>query len=88
MSERISVNKLRRQLHDVHDAVQRKMKATTDSGLYGRGLSPEGYEGGYLAALSEVSAHLAGYCASGSGRHNEIWEAVRAGNSPRKGEGE
>ena len=56
-----------RDLKRARRAAEQRIEARAkEGGLYGSGLSSEGYDGGYLAALADVEAALRGHCASNS----------------------
>lgn len=67
--------KLVRKLEDVCEGVRETVGRDIDGrGMYARGLSTEGWDGGYQQALRDVIAHLGGYSNVGS-RYRSLWDA-------------
>lgn len=66
--------RLRTRLRKVRDGVNAKLHAEREGmGMYGKGLQREGYEGGYLQALSDMMAFIDGWTDCNS-RHQSLWE--------------
>ncbi|QYW02781.1 hypothetical protein CPT_Marzo_263 [Stenotrophomonas phage Marzo] len=69
--------RLTRKIEDVHEGVQAAMAGLLkgqEGNMYARGLSTEGWNGGYQQALRDVQAYIQGYHNCGS-RYVELWKA-------------
>lgn len=68
-------SRLIRKMEDVQDGVQAAVAASLkghEGNMYVRGLSTEGWDGGYQQALRDVQAFIGGYTNVNS-RYCELW---------------
>lgn len=71
-----TIFKLRKKIDRVQEGVRQEMAKELSShahSMYARGLSTEGYNGGYQQALRDVLAHIGGFTDCNS-RHCRHWE--------------
>lgn len=68
--------KLVKRIGDVTEGVRASMHRDTNRDcMFSRGMSTEGFNGGYLQALYDMQGFLNGYTNLGS-RHEALWKAA------------